>query len=107
MLHKINEFIYVFLDRASHLDLKELAKEKLMLILAKAFTNHITQGGPISLWDLVVDRLKPTLGCCDEIHCGNANPHRRMNRVHVEVVVGLGNPQLGCGTIELRKMHLR
>lgn len=78
-----------------------------MLIAAKSLTNQNTEGGPVGVRDLMVDRLKPTLSSADEVHGGHAHPHGRMDRVHVEIVMGVGHPELGCGPTKLRKWHFR
>lgn len=39
------------------------------------------------------------------MHSGNTNPHWSFDRVHLEIIFGTGNPELGVITIKLGEVH--
>ena len=77
-----------------------------MLIAAESLADHSTEVRPTNELKMVRNRLNPTFSSTGELHRGNTHPHRLINRVHVKVRMGLGNPQLGSSAIELWEMHL-
>lgn len=87
--------------------MKELAEEQLMLITAESLVDHGIKFLPINLFEAVRNRLDPALGGTSELHSSDGHPHGLINEIHVEVRMGLGNPQLGCSAIELGEVHSR
>lgn len=82
MVHQFGELIDILSNCASLANVKELSKEKLMLITAEAGMDEGTKGRPVGSGKLVFNGLEPTLGGTREVHCGHTDPHLGLNRVH-------------------------
>lgn len=82
-------------------------EQELVLILSKAFENQLTEGWPIKGGKTMFNCLQPTFGRTNELHSGSFDPNRRVHKVHLKIILGIGNPELGTIPIKLWKMHLR
>jgi hypothetical protein len=71
-----------------------------MLVTIKTVMERLTEGGPCSDGRCVIDRLIPASGVALQINGSHADPHRRINCVHVEVFLAIGAPEAGIFTIE-------
>ena len=106
MFYQFGEALNIVLDRSDLFDMVELADEKLVLVSAKTLVYHAAEGLPI-MRKITLNRLKPTSSSTDEVVGSNSNPNLVGNRVHFEVVLGAGDPQLGVVPVKLRKIHFR
>jgi hypothetical protein len=77
-----------------------------MLVSAKTLVDHVVEGLPITR-KITLNRLKPTSSGIDEVVGSNSNPNLVGNRVHFEVILGTGDPELRVIAIKLREIHLR
>jgi hypothetical protein len=83
----------------------ELADEELMLVAAKALVDHAAEGLPI-MRKMALNGLKPTSRSADEMVSRYSNPDLRRDRIHFEVVLSSGDPQLRVVAIKLWEIHL-
>jgi site-specific recombinase XerC len=84
----------------------ELADEEFMLVAAKALVDHAAEGLPI-MRKMALNRLKPTSRMTDEMVSRDSYPDLIGDRVHFEVVLSAGDPQLRVVAIKLGEIHLR
>jgi hypothetical protein len=78
-----------------------------MLVTAKVFMDHVTEGRPIHRSETVLHGLQPALGRAGEMHSSNTNPHGCLDGIHLKIVGGTSDPELCVVAIKLRKVHLR
>jgi hypothetical protein len=88
-------------------DMVAFAKQDLMLIPIKAFTNHGTKLFPGNRVKLRLDGLVPTGSRALKVHLGNTDPHVVLSAIHREILLATFTPTAGVLTIEGRKRQLR
>ena len=106
MFYQFSEALNIVLDRSDLFGMVELADEKLVLVSAKTLVDHVAEGLPI-MRKITLNRLKPTSSSTDEVVGSNSNPNLVGNRVHFEVILGTGDPELRVIAIKLRGIRLR
>jgi len=79
-------------------------KEEFVLITAETLMNQGAKSFPIGRSKQWLNRLQPAFGSPSEMHCGNTDPHLRLNGVHLKVIDSTGDPELSVITIELREI---
>jgi hypothetical protein len=88
-------------------NVEELAKEELVLVSTEAFMDHGTKCWPVSSRDTLFHRLEPTGRGASETHGRDTNPDRRMDMVHIKVILSASYPELWVFTIESGEIEFR
>ena len=71
-----------------------------MLITIKAGMQGLTEFKPFHGLQLFNHRLNPTLCRAKELHVGALDQNRRINRVHLKVILSACNPEFKIGAIK-------
>jgi hypothetical protein len=74
--------------------MKHLAKQGFMLIVGKAIHQEFTEFSPSKLARLL-QGLDLAFRCPIEMHARHLDPEISWNPIHLKVILGLGNPELG------------
>ena len=100
LIDKLGETINILRNGAGLLNLEKLTDKSLVLITVKAGMECLTEGCPGGYGWCIVNGFIPARSSAFEVHGCDTNPHRRMNRVHVEVLFTVGTPKARILTIE-------
>jgi hypothetical protein len=103
VVYDFDKLVNILLDRRCLFNVEELVKE-VMLITAKTLVDQTTEGRPM---EPVLDGLKPTFGGAGELHSGALDPNCRIDPIHLEIVLTMGDPELWVAPIKFREAHLR
>lgn len=85
----------------------KLADEDSVLITVKTRMQRLTEGLPRCYSRCIVDGFIPTGSVTLQIPRTNANPHRRINVVHIEILLTVGTPKARVLAIELVEWKFR
>lgn len=78
-----------------------------MLVAIKSGMMGSTEVWPGHGFELGSDRLNPAFSWSREVHARALDPHKRINRVYLEVVFGTRDPQAKISGIKGWESHLR
>jgi hypothetical protein len=112
LVDELGETIHILNDRGCLADIIELAEDKLMLVSAETFMDQGIEAGPVEILEKMFDGLEPAARCTLELHGGTTNPNNRIHEVHLEVCLGLSDPELSIiakegWEVEFRKLASR
>jgi hypothetical protein len=100
LVDKLDKSVNVVGHRGGLADVTELAKDEFMLIMIEMLMDQSTEARLVEVLEQVFNGLEPTARSPFELHSGAANPNTGIHEIHLEVGLGLSDPELGIFTIE-------
>jgi hypothetical protein len=76
-----------------------------MLIAIKACMQSLIELGPCHRFQLFSHRLDPAFGRSKKLHTRALYPHRGLNIVHLEIILGTRDPEFEIRAIERWESH--